>query len=401
LTSVGHGATAALVFLAGVLIGGPGIGLPAGAMAAVSFAVFFRAGGMETALVTALEAALACVLLLGRVRWWPGVLIGLLLLARPDTVLLAVVVFGAWAFTRKTSREILAPNLIAAVVIYLPWAAYAWATFHDLIPFSLRAKLAVEASGHMNLHSFRRWFLTGAPGGVFWAALVICLVGAIVVWVRAPRFRPFVLWAPLYCWALPAAGARDFLWYYIPPLWVAFVLGAAGLRTMAGAFPGRRRGAARGVLALGAVCGYGLASFHGIEPLLTPGNPYLRFHQMLAGKVAELARPGDMVAAPEVGCIAYFSGCRILDIRAVTSPEVIVRARARNLGAMLRHWEPDFVVILGGDGEPAIQHAYTSRFRARYWNGMDYVIWQRVVTAESRESGVAGAAESRPVRAAP
>jgi hypothetical protein len=247
----------------------------------------------------------------------------------------------------------------------------------------------------MNLHTFRRWFLAGTPGGVFWAALAICMVGAIVVWARAPRFRPFVLWVPLYYWALPAAGARDFMWYYIPPLWVAFVLGAAGLQATAGAFPGRSRRPASLVLALAAVCGYGLVSFHGVEPLLMPGNPYLRFHQMLAGKVAELARPGDMVAAPEVGCIAYFSGCRILDIRAVTCPEVIVQARARNLGAMLRHWQPDFVVILGGDGDPAIQHAYTSRFRARYWNGMDYVIWQRVVPPEAATAAALSARSSQ------
>jgi len=379
LTSVGHGATAALVFLVGVGIGGLALGLAAGALVALSFSVYFRAGGMETALVTALSAALALVLLRGRTRWWPGALLGLLLLARPDAGLLAAVILAGWTLRRDDRREVLLPNLLAMVAVYLPWAIYALWTFHDLIPWSLKAKAVVKGSGEMNLWAFRRWFVGGVRPWLFWVAAATCAIGAIGVAIRAPRFRPFIIWAVLYCWALPAGGAPDFMWYYIPPLWVAFVLGAAGLQATAGAFPGRSRRPANAVLALAAVCGYGLVSFHGVEPLLMPGNPYLRFHQMLAGKVAELARPGDMVAAPEVGCIAYFSGCRILDIRGVTCPEVIVQARARNLGAMLRHWQPDFVVILGGDGEPAIQHAYNSRFRARYWNGMDYVIWERVV----------------------
>ncbi len=393
-TSFGHGATAVLVFLVGAAIGGLGLGLPAGAMAALSFSVFFRAGGMETALVTALSAALAYVLLREHTRWWPGALLGILLLGRPDMGLLALAVFGGWAFTRRARRDMLMPNLLAAAVIYLPWAVYALWTFHDLIPFSLRAKLAVDASGDMNLHTFQRWFLAGAPTGAFWAAVGVCTVGVVVVWVRAPAFRPFVAWLPLYYWALPAAGASDFMWYYIPPLWVAFVLAVAGLQTVARAFPCRVRSPIYALLALAAVGGYALVSYNGLEPLLMRDNPYPRFHRMLAGKVAEVAEPGDMVAAAEVGCIAYFSGCRILDIRGVTCPEVIVRARARNLGAILRHWKPDFVVILGGDGEPTLEYAYTDRFRARYWDGRDYVIWERTLDAEDAAGGVPAAGHS-------
>ncbi len=394
LTSVGHGATAALVFLVGAAIGGLALGLAAGAMTALSFSVFFRAGGMETPLVTALSAALAYVLLREHTRWWPGVLLGLLLLARPDMGLLALTVFGGWAFTRRARREMLVPNLLAAAAIYLPWAVYALWTFHDLIPFSLRAKLAVDASGDMNLRTFRRLFLAGTPTSAFWTAVGVCTIGAVVVWVRAPAFRPFVAWLPLYYWALPAAGASDFMWYYIPPLWVAFVLAVAGLQMLARAFPRRVRAPIYAFLALGAVGGYALVSYNGLEPLLMRDNPYPGFQRMLADKVAELAEPGDLVAAEEVGCIAYFSGCRVLDIRAVTCPEVIVRARARNLGAIVRHWKPDFVVILGGDGEPTLDYAYTDRFRARYWTGRDYVIWERTLDVENPAGGVPAADDS-------
>jgi hypothetical protein len=383
LTSLGHGTTAALVFLVGSAIGGFALGLTAGGMVALSFSVFFRAGGMETALVTALSAALALLLLRGRTRWWPGALLGLLLLARPDAGLLAAVIFIAWATRSGTRREVLLPNALLMIVIYLPWAVYALWAFHDLIPWSLRAKAIVAGSGEMSLRTFRRWFLGGVSPWLLWVAAAICMTGAIAVWLRAPRFRPFAVWAVLYCAALAAGGAPDFLWYYVPPLWVGFLFAAAGLQVLVSALPQRARARAYSLIAVVAVSGYAVLSYRGIEPILRPDNPYRNFHLMLATKLAELAEPGDMVAAPEVGCIAYFSGCRVLDIRGVTCPEVIVRARARNLGAIIRHWKPDFVVILGGDGEPAIQQAYTDRFRARYWNGMDYVIWERALPANA------------------
>jgi hypothetical protein len=398
LTSVGHGATAALVLLVGVAIGGLALGLAAGALTALSFSVYFRAGGMETALVTALSAGLALVLLRGRRRGWPGALLGLLLLARPDAGLLAAVIFAGWALRKDDRREVLLPNALVMSAVYLPWAVYALWTFHDLVPWSLRAKAVVKASGEMNLSTFRRWFLGGVSPWLFWVAAASCVIGAIGVAVRAPRFRPFIAWAGLYCFALPAGGAPDFLWYYVPPLWVGLLLSMAGLQVLVSALPRGLRAPAYPLLAAAAVCGYAFLSYRGIEPLLRADNPYLRFHQMLGRKVAELAKPGEMVAAPEVGCIAYYSGCRVLDIRGVTCPEVIVQARARNLGAMLRRWRPEFVVILGGEGNPDIEHAYVARFRARYWNGRDYVIWERVETAGSRKQGAAGTAESRPVR---
>ena len=408
LTSLGHGATAVLVLLVGSAIGGLALGLPAGAMAALSFSVFFRAGGMETALVTTLSAALGYVLVRGKVRWWPGVLLGLLFLARPDTALLAAVVFAGWALRRETRREVLLPNLVAAAVVCLPWLAYSLWTFHDVIPWSLRAKAMVRGSGEMNLGTFRQWFVGEARAPVFWAAAGICAIGGVAVWVRERRFRPFIVWSGLYCWALPAGGAPDFLWYYIPPLWVGFILVTAGLRAMAFLVPRRGRMPAYVLAAAVVVSGYALLSHRGVVQELRPNNPYPNFHVMLARELAKLAEPGDMVAAPEVGCIAYYSGCRVLDIRATTSPETIMQARARNLGAMLRHWKPEFVVILEGKGNAEIQHAYTDRFRAPYWNGMDYVIWERTLESErgadrpgegfvpiSTSEGLAGGKEER------
>lgn len=396
LTSLGHGATAALVFLIGLTIGGLALGLTAAALSALGFSVYFRAGGMETALVTALSAALALALVRGHTRWWPGVLLGLLLLARPDAGMLAAVVLVGWTLRRDDRRRLLLPNLLAMVLVYLPWAVYALVTFHDLIPWSLRAKAMVEGSGEMNLWTFRRWFLGGVRPWLFWSAAGICAIGAIGVAVRAPRFRPFIIWAALYCLALPAGGAPDFLWYYLPPLWVGLLLAAAGLQLLVSAFPWRVRGPVYLMLATAAVCAYALLSFRGIEPLLRSNNPYPRFHLMLARKVAELAQPGDTVAAPEVGCMAYFSGCRILDIRGVTTPEVIVQARARNLGAMIRRWQPEFVVILEGEGDPAVEQAYLPRFRARYWNEQDYVIWQRVSPAVGATTATPAPSSQRP-----
>ena len=376
LTSFFHAMTAVLVLLVGVAIGGLALGLPAGAMVALSWSVFFRTGGMETALVTALTAALAYVVLGGRSRWWPGVLLGLLLLARIDTGLLVAVLLIGWALSRDDRRQCLIPSLLSAALVCLPWAIYALVTFGDVIPFSLRAKLAFDVAGGMNLRTFQLWFVRGMPAGVFWLSVAMAGVGAVAVWLRRPRFRPFVVWVPVYYLALRLGRAPDFLWYYLPPLWVALLLVVAGAQTVAGALGRSARRPLLAAVSLAVVAGYAYWSYAGIFPLLLP-DPNLRLHRTLADRVAALAEPGETVATPEVGYMAYYSGCRILDLRALTCPEVIVRARAHNLGAILRHWKPEFVVLREGGGEPAIRDAYVERGRYPYIGEMDYVIWQR------------------------
>lgn len=378
LTSAGFAATAVLMFLVGTRLGGLAVGVPVGLLSALNLAAFFRSGGMETALLTALIAALALVLLGRRRRWVPGILLGLLVLTRPDAGLLAALVLGGWAL-RRGERELLWTNALAAGLVYLPWAVYVLVTFHDLVPCSLRAKHAMPSvGGRMNLRFFLSAFMPGVWGRrVFWVVAAVGGVGAVATFLRQARLRPVVLWALLYWYVLAVIGhAPDHSWYYVPPLAFTGLLVVMGVEAVT-----RRRSGRAGAVAYGVAVAFGLIVFAysnwvAIEPARKRMS-HLEVLQTLALRVRELSEPDDLVASEDVGKLAYWSERRILDLRALNSPEVLVRARARNMGAILRGWEPDFVLLLGWEGIPEIEQGYVARYRVRYWNDQDYVIWER------------------------
>jgi hypothetical protein len=299
------------------------------------------------------------------------------MLTRPDAVLLAapVILFRC----RESLRQGVKLTAVTALV-YLPWAFYAFMTFRDIVPFSMRAKYAVAgASGYMGLSTFLRQYLALGQWSavVLWVSLAVAAVGAAALWPREPRFRPFILWLPLYYFALVKVGrAPDFPWYYAPPLWVAYLLIVSGLQRLAGFAPERRRRIAFGCCAALCLLLVGWCNWNAVAPLRAR-NPYLSFHRMLAERVSALSKPGDLVATAEVGNIAYWTGRRILDMRALTSPEVLAYAKARDIGPMIRQWKPDLVVLLGWENQPELKSGYEIRERHMYWNGMYYNIYVR------------------------
>jgi hypothetical protein len=311
-------------------------------------------------------------LLLEKIRWWPGVFIGLLVLTRPDAAILGMLVLGAWMSSARLRNEALFVNIAAAAAVYLPWAVYAARTFHDVVPFPVRAKLAVQGpSGEINVRTLIAFF---APGPVhpyvFWIEAMVAVIGGVVVWQRAPRLRPFVIWVPAYYCIMVAGNAPDFMWYYVPPFWMAGLLLFMGIKAMC------RRSTAIAValvvsVLLVSAADNGLA-IH--KDLLM--NPNIRFHRHLADRIASVAEPGDVLAAQEVGFLAYWTPCSILDMLAVTCPEVLDHARKRDRSAIISDWKPDFVALHHADDEPALQHGYRLLYR-RYYCDSSYVLLER------------------------
>lgn len=376
-----HGLTAAAVTVVGAELLGAAGGLLAGLLCAGSLAVFFLTGGMEIGLFTFLSALIALAGLRGEAsrRWRAseGVLLGLLVLTRPDALLLIAPVIALRAVEDRKQGALL---LAATLLVYLPWAGYAIATFGDLVPFSIRAKYAVVGgSGQMHLQTFLDQYVALGRWSpvIFWLAVAIACAGAARGWRERPRFRAFVIWAPVHYIVLAKVGrAPDFPWYYTPPLWVGYVLVTSGVQGLARFAPTRQRAPALAGLAVVVLAVFGACNWNAVKPLLQR-NPYLYFHKMLADRVIALSRPGDLVASEEVGNVAYWSGRPILDLRALTSPEVLAMARARNFGGMIGYWKPDVVLLLDCEHEPELRNNYEIRERYVYWNGMYYNIYVR------------------------
>ncbi|MBE9566940.1 MAG: hypothetical protein IMF16_09340 [Proteobacteria bacterium] len=378
LTPVGHGVTAALVFLLGRRVGGLGVGLLAGALVGGSLPVFFRTGGMEIALLTALSAALALTLVRDDRNYWPGVLFGLLLLTRPDSVLLVLLILAGWAVRRRDWWRILGNGAVACAV-YLPWALYALATFGDLVPSSIQAKLVPwTPSGAFGLSGFAQAFLPG-PGQLATLCGWILFVGlgAAAVWKRLPALRPFIVWVPLYCIAMRWGRAADFKWYYVPPMWMAQLLLAVGMCYLIARMPRGARVPSGLLLVTVTLLLFGVHNWKAVAEV-REHSPWLTFHKELALRVRAISKPGDLVASQEVGNLAYWSQRPVLDMLGLTSSaEVRLRAGSHLFGAMFRHWRPDWVVV-HGIHDATLSNHYKPVVQIPYCTGRNYTIWKRL-----------------------
>jgi hypothetical protein len=376
-----HGLTAAAVTVIGAELLGATAGMAAGLLCAGSLAIFFLTGGMEIPLLTFLGALVALAGLRGKVsgRWRAveGVLLGLLLLTRPDALLLVAPLVALRALGDRKGAGLL---LAATAIVYLPWAAYAMATFHDVVPFSVRAKYAVAgASGRMQLDTFLGQYVAVGrwSGLVLGSAVVVACIGAVRIWREQPRFRAFIIWLPLHYLVLAKLGrAPDFPWYYTPPLWVGYILIAGGAQTLARLAPERQRTMAFAGLAVVTLAAFGICNWNAVRPLRST-NQYLYFHRMLADRVIALSGPTDLVATEEVGNVAYWSDRRILDLRALVSPEALPLAKARDFNGMIARWNPEVVLLLDCEHEPELRSNYVIEERYLYWNGVHYNIYIR------------------------
>ncbi len=352
----------------------------------LALTVFFRTGGMETALLIVLIAVLAHLLVNPKSGYWPGVVMGLLLLTRPDSLILIVLVFAFWALGRE-GRVRIAPNALALACVYLPWMLYAWHTFGDAVPSSLRAKLAVATGfpSHFSLKSFRSEFFPDVSTLVLVAVLIWLVVGVLATWKKKPALAPLLTWIPCY-WIAMARSAPDYGWYYAPPLWIAYASTFVG---MAEVFRGRARPLA--VVGMGVLLALLVQSnWRGIRDLRRPQTGIYRqlsIHHRLGDVVREKADPGDLVAAFEVGNLAYWSDRPVLDLMGLTSPEVLpfLESRSRvtdQIGAIIRRTRPRFVSACVMD-EVFQNGGYEMIYSEPYRRGLTYKIWERTAPGPS------------------
>ncbi len=228
LTSLLHAAGAVLLYLVLAHLGRPKMGLLVGLLWATALAVFFRTGGMETALLVALMG-LSVLLLLRGASWWLGIVTGALVLTAPDAALFALAVLLAAGLPMARAWRRGLKVLLAAGVTYLPWALYAHRTFGSVIPLSLRAKLAGDHAHVVSFFAFVDQFSPGPLGAaILLIATALLLLGAYRLWRERPEMLALVVWIPAYYGALWLGKAPEFAWYYVPPLWLCLLLVGVG-----------------------------------------------------------------------------------------------------------------------------------------------------------------------------
>jgi hypothetical protein len=345
------------------------LSLAAGIYWSVALAIFFRLGGMETPVFILLIILLALSELHSQASKVSALILALLLLCRPDSLLILTVILAAWILNSRARRYILR-NLLLMSIIISPWIIYAAQTFGTIIPASLISKLMVQVSGVVNLESFMREYFPFLMLLPF--AVIVCFFGAIHLWSESYELRPFLVWIPLYYFSFLVGEAPDFAWYYVPPLVFVPIIFNRGLMTLIRPVPDAFRFAAMSVAVLIVTTIWIHANLVSTYGLRIP-HPQ-QVHKTFALFLREYSSPQDVIATKEAGMLSYYSDRRVIDLLGLTSPEVLTWSVKQDFEGIILNQKPQFIMI--ADLDPS-HLGYREIKRAPYYMGT-YRIYEKI-----------------------
>jgi arabinofuranosyltransferase len=334
-----------LIALGETLTGRRIVGVAAAILWAIApMSVTFAIGGMETSVFVLLLLATAYFYVTGR-NHLAAVLAGLLLLTRPDGILLVAPLALDLLVRRLRARQFPAVEALLFLATVLPWTAFATLYFGSPIPHSILAKTVAYRVDPLDglvrlLQQYGTPFFEDHFLGRFWPLagfilyLALSLFGGLAMLRRDSRAWPIVLFPWLYFAAYSAAGILIFRWYLAPPLPFYFLLILAGLDRLLSALTAGPRGRALAqrldplVVPLGAFLFLSIFAWT-LQPDHGPSKPAPQmawhllelYYAQVGGALAPRLKAGNVVAAGDVGALGYYSNASILDTVGLMSPE--------------------------------------------------------------------------------
>lgn len=278
--------------------------------------------GLEAPLAAALLAVSLAAAAENR-AWAFGICAGLLLLTRFDLVIFAVVLFtisrGLWRRWWKCG--------LAAVATGLPWFAFSWVVLGSLVPDTLILKTTQRSWGSYQFGNGLLLYLHAYPAATALALLPALLGGLTVLAWGITRLRGG---SPVLRRALPVAGlglaaavhyaaysqlgVPPYHWYYAPAVIALSICLGLLAPTLRAGVVGRFVAAGGLVVLLLGEAGFDVG--RGVpwkQPPITTNwatpAQYAAIGHALAARVGNQAVRG----AGEIGAIAYFCDCAIVD----------------------------------------------------------------------------------------
>jgi arabinofuranosyltransferase len=312
------------------------------------YSVTFAIGGLETSLYVMLLTATILAYVKGK-KEWAAISASLALVTRPDALILVgpLLIDRAWrAWRRKETIRI--KEVMLFVVPSLAWGIFATLYFGSPIPHSVQAKTAAyQLSSNEGLIRliqhyaaiFHQNYYLGAVGIGIGLVLFPFLyaVGARRALRNEPRLLVYVIYPWLYFALFAIANPLIFRWYLTPPIPPYFFFIILGADELLAALFRKKMGtqsAWRLWLPAGLVLVLPVASVLSawqLHPDHGPNRPapemaFIKLellYQQAAEEILPQLKPGDVLAAGDVGVLGYATDARILDTVGLNSPQTI------------------------------------------------------------------------------
>lgn len=326
-------------------------------------------------------------------------------LTRFDGILL----FPLAVIQRKngTTRIPLESVLIVSIPTVL-WLVFARTYFGTFLPNTFYSKAAVGSAfswGNSFLKGFLSWSFDSVAFRsrvIFALFLVFSCVGLVFEFARNRRYPLIPLWLAFYAAGYFVINPEWSFHWYQAPLVGGLVMVQGNLAGGWFSRSGARRWRNLRLLLAGAWSVF--AAMMVVFSLIADQSnrlefqrPHLAEYKSMALKAQSLARPGDRIAAAEIGLIGFYSGCRVIDLAGLVSPEVR-RARKeegwpRAVADVVERTRPEFMVLnidAGWSGRLLQNKELMSRYRAIEWGhkgSMRTVLWIGNNDARSSRDG--------------
>ncbi len=347
-------------------------------LAATEPVAVFLSRGMESAMF--MMFVLAALIALERRRAvWASALLAGAVLTRLDG-LIACTLAGAisahqmWLQRKTTLQEWWKTRLLPAAVfaaLVLPWFAFATVYFGNPFPVTIRHKMAQTQTLGLTpfVIGFLRDFVWDPRLGVPYLRIIPFLIGTAALAVKEKRRFFLVEWSALYLGVYTVAKMPFYLWYQLPLYVPAVALIVAGVaeierwvreRSKGDSFAKRTLPIALMLIILAqAAVPWPSLIWTAMQPDDSPHRD-VKHYKAIGRFLAGYAQPDAVVASLEVGLIAYYSNCRILDLTGLTTQLSEAERRMNPLELVLSR-QADFVVM-----EKWIYDRQPSDVRARF-----------------------------------
>lgn len=315
-------------------------------------------GGMEQSMVIFFMAASWYTYIKGEISW-TGILLGLLLLSRPDTFFWPISLGIIELFSNPKNAFRMA---FTASLTYLPWAIFATFYFGSPIPHTVIAKWVAYVELDPHPYSAKLAIITGwlgpldVPGQFFkiklWLENIVLGFGMIqIIYIfKNKKLAVLPLFGMLELIRIVFTRTTFFSRYFIPLFWVAMILFGLGL----GYIWNLARFSPRYKVLLGAailVAGVYVSLDWGSQKAEAVKNFQMYRQEASLKKIGVWLNantpPGSSVQLEPLGYVGYYADRTMLDEVGLVTPRIVDYKKAGifDLHEYLRLLNPDYYVI--------------------------------------------------------